>query len=58
MKLYELKRGQKFKILYEGEELEEVLTFEKTDGSYSSCFDSSGQIAYITVYAEVILLKD
>lgn len=57
MKLYELKCGQKFKILYEGEELEEVLTFKKIDGSYSICFDSSGQIAHIAAYAEVVLVK-
>jgi hypothetical protein len=58
MKLYDLKRGDKFKVIYEGEEIDEVLTFDRLDGCYSICFDTSNQINHIAAYAEVILVKE
>lgn len=58
MKLYELKKGNKFQILYEGEMLPEVLTFDKMDGAYGQCLDTSNQINYIAAYAEVVLVKE
>lgn len=57
MRLFQLMRGQKFQIIYKGDVLPEVLTFERIDGSYGQCLDTSNQINYIAAYAEVVLVK-
>ena len=51
--LYQLTKGQKFRIMYGNELLPEVLTFDRIDGFYSICFDTDKQIAHIAAYAEV-----
>lgn len=58
MKLYELKTGDKFKIIYGGGELPEVLTFDKMDGAYGQCYDTSKEINYIAAATEVILVRE
>lgn len=54
MKLYELKSGQKFKLL----DLNEVFTFEKVDGMYARIFTPTGELAFITCYVEVLLCEE
>lgn len=60
MRIYNLKRGDKFKIDIDEDqpetELSHILfTFEKVDGSYSICFDETGNIEYLSAYTSVIL---
>lgn len=43
MKLYELKSGQKFKLL----NLDEVLTFEKVDGMCARVITPTGELDFI-----------
>ena len=45
MKLYELKSGQKFKLL----NLDEVFTFEKVDGMYARIITPKGEIDFIVM---------
>jgi hypothetical protein len=58
MRLFQLKKGDKFQILYGGGTLPEVLIFDRIDGSYSICFDTSNQINHIAAYTEVVLVKE
>ena len=53
MKLYELKSGQKFKLL----NLDEVFTFEKVDGLYARVITQTGEIDFIACYADVKVVK-
>jgi hypothetical protein len=51
MKLYELPRNTKFKIV--GDTDENVYLFEKVDGMYSCCFDGD-KLFHLAAFAEVI----
>ena len=53
MKLYELKSGQKFKL----PNLDEVFTFEKVDGMYARAITPTGELDFITCYADVKVVK-
>ena len=53
MKLYELKSGQKFKLL----NLDEVLIFEKVDGMYARVITPTGELDFIACYVDVELVK-
>lgn len=65
MKLYELKRGTKFRILADSKtppahrELEEgeVFTFNHIDGMYSLCFDKNGGMVHVVAWTEVEEVK-
>jgi hypothetical protein len=61
-KLYELSRGDKFKILSDVDRVppaapllntEETYKLSEADGLYANCFDSNGNRAYVAAYAEV-----
>lgn len=47
MKLYELNRGDYFKIG------DSEFRFDHVDGAYSVCFDISGYVYHIKAYTEV-----
>ena len=61
MKLYELSRGDRFKLMEEAHgapdapepQLEEVYKFQKVDGMYASCLDGYGNVTFIPAYADV-----
>ena len=53
MKLYDLKSGQKFKLL----NLDEVLTFEKVDGMYARIITQTGEIDFIACFVDVNVVK-
>lgn len=58
MRLFQLMRGQKFQIIYKGDVLPEVLTFERIDGSYGRCWDTDGELDFIKAYTEVLVLDE
>lgn len=60
MKLYELKRGQSFKIIdgLTGETFPDVYEFHKIDGMYSICLNVDGEIIHVVAYAKVIVIEE
>ena len=62
MKLYELTKGDKFIVVFDGEQgvvvkSDEVFTFFKIDGMYSICYDQEGNIVHWAAYTSVELVK-
>ena len=62
MKLYELTKGDKFKIKYDDASVPEytkdyVFEFSHVDGAYSVCFDQDGNIQHLAAYAPVIVVS-
>lgn len=65
MKLYELKKGAKFRVLADSKvppahralEEGEVFTFNHIDGMYSLCFDKNGGMVHVVAWAEVEEVK-
>lgn len=62
MKLYELSRGSKFRLVSKdpvtppvSRELEygDILTLHHVDGMYSSCHDQQGNIVYPAAFSDV-----
>lgn len=62
MKLYELKRGSRFRIVSKDPvtppgakllEYSDVLTLDHIDGMYSLCTDSTGEIVHPAAFTEV-----
>jgi hypothetical protein len=66
MKLYDLKRGQKLRIVADSKtppahrelKSDEVLKFGHIDGMYSLCYDQSGQYVHPVAWSEVELVPD
>jgi hypothetical protein len=67
MKLYELKKGDKFRVIrenptiYIGQEFEpeEVFIFDHVDGMYSYCFwEDTNEVVHIAVFQEVEKVLD
>lgn len=65
MKLYELKKGQRFKV-NEAPRIPpdaktvvktQILTFDHTDGLYSFCFDEAGHVVHPAAWTEVTVVE-
>jgi hypothetical protein len=54
MKLYELKKGQRFKL----DGYDDVFTFIKIDGMYSNIITEKGDLVYYAAFAECQLVGD
>lgn len=54
MKLYELKRGQKFKM----QNVDGEFIFDKVDGMYARIFDKGNQLRFIACYVEVEVIAN
>jgi len=52
MKLYELQRGDKFRI-NDGSGFEEVYTLERLDGMYSICLTKDNTVVHLAVWTPV-----
>ena len=66
MKLYNVERGSKIKVLEEyanippaaaGVAKNEVLRFSHLDGMYSLCYTEDGEIVHIAAWTEVEILE-
>lgn len=56
MKLYELKKGDRFQIIPKSEE---VFIFDHVDGMYSYCFwEDTKEVVHIAAFQEVEKLVD
>jgi hypothetical protein len=54
MKLYELKKGQKFKFSGEdGQFYPEEIEFDHVDGMYSVCWDPRGALVHVFAASDV-----
>lgn len=53
MKLYELPRNTKFKIVFDGKADSNVYLLDHIDGMYSLCYNKDGEICHIAAYAPV-----
>ena len=58
MKLYELPRGTKFKLVLDGVVGDEVYLLDHIDGMYSLCYNKDEGICHIAAYAPVEKVED
>lgn len=56
MKLYEVPRNTKIRVLEEGFE-HQVLTFKHIDGMYSFCFNDKGQVVHLAAWTDVEIVR-
>ena len=54
MKLYQLEKGQKFKL----HGFKDVFTYVRLDGMYSNILDESGELIFYAAYVECTLVED
>ena len=63
-RLYELNKGDKFKIQYDSPTTvpeyskNYVFTFDKMDGAYGVVFDEDGNTQYLSAYSTVVLVGE
>jgi hypothetical protein len=53
LKLYELKRGDHFQVVFPDGTRSVVMTFDHVDGMYSVCFNADGSYAHVSAVALV-----
>jgi len=57
MKLYEVPRKTKIKVLEEGYE-GQILNFSHIDGMYSFCTNHKGEVVHLAAWTDVEIVKE
>ncbi len=57
MKLYEVPRGSKIRVIGDAAAKEIILNFSHIDGMYSYCTTKTGEVVHLAAWSEVIIVK-